>query len=301
MSAAPHLADLTVAIATRDRPEALARCLDALLAGTILPAEIVVVDQGRDDAGEQIVQARAAAPTRIVYVAERGLSVSRNVGIARATSTFVAVTDDDCVPDPEWVGALSRTFATSDGPDVVTGRVLPLGPARPGFYAVSTRAAADRAEFRGPTFPWLAGTGANTAAARSWFARVGPYDDRLGAGTAGGAGEDMDILYRFLRAGARVWYEPGVLIYHERQSRARRRASRIDYGRGIGALAGLWLRRRDPFAARLLGHWVFDHGWALAGALRRGRWEWAGEEGLMLFGTARGLLYGLRLRKDGGV
>ena len=38
-------AELTVAIATLDRPVALARCLDALEVGSLLPAEIVVVDQ----------------------------------------------------------------------------------------------------------------------------------------------------------------------------------------------------------------------------------------------------------------
>ena len=43
------LAPISVAISTRARPDALGRCLDALLAGERLPAEIVVVDQSRDD------------------------------------------------------------------------------------------------------------------------------------------------------------------------------------------------------------------------------------------------------------
>src|SRR5262249_59428676 len=109
----------------------------------------------------------------------------------------------------------------------------------------SSRRGTERVEFRGRPLPWLVGTGANIAVRREWASRIGGYDERLGAGTRGGAGEDLDFLYRLLRSGAHVRYEPDALVYHERQSKARRRKTRTSYGRGVGACCALWLRERD--------------------------------------------------------
>ena len=178
--------------------------------------------------------------------------------------------------------------------DAVTGRVLPLGPELPGLYAVSSRISEAPAEFAGPALPWLVGTGGNFAARREVLLRAGGFDERLGAGSPGGSGEDMDLLYRLLRSGARIRYEPEAVVYHERQPRDRRLASRSSYGRGIGACCGLWLRGRDLNALAVLGHWLRMRGGMAAGAVRRRQWSSVREELLVLGGTARGLVYGLR-------
>jgi hypothetical protein len=104
----------------------------------------------------------------------------------------------------------------------------------------------------------------------------------------------MDLFYRLLRSGARIRYEPAAVVFHERQPRDRRLASRSSYGRGIGACCGLWLRGRDLHALRVLGGWLRMRGGLAAGALRRRQWSGVREELLVLGGTARGLVYGLR-------
>jgi GT2 family glycosyltransferase len=179
-------------------------------------------------------------------------------------------------------------------PDAVTGPVLPLGPETPGLHAVSSRTSAAPAEFMGRALPWLVGTGGNFAARRDGLQRAGGFDERLGAGSPGGAGEDMDLLYRLLRAGARIRYDPQVLVFHERQPLDRRLASRSAYGRGIGACCGLWLRGRDLHALAVLGGWLRMRGGLAANAARRRQWGSVREELLVLGGTARGLIYGLR-------
>lgn len=288
MSAAGGIA---VAVATLDRPEGLARCLAALCDGELRPAEVIVVDQGR---GEDPGPAFPELPVLYLRQHRRGLAASRNLALARARSPVVAVTDDDCVPDRGWVAALARAFASPAAPDAVCGRVLPLGPERPGTYALSSRPGTRRVDYAGPAVPWAVGTGANLAVRREWMARIGPYDERLGAGSPGCAGEDVDVLYRLLRAGARIRFEPAAVVHHERQGIDRRLASRSLYGRGLGACCGLWLRGRDPRAAALLARWVALRGALLARALGRGRWQAAREELLVLSGTAHGLAYGLR-------
>ncbi len=288
--------DITVVIATRDRPAGLARCLAGVLAGTAQPSEIVVVDQGTgEEARRAIAAANSAVPIVYVQQVARGLSASRNAAITAARCPIIAVLDDDCVPDRAWIATVATVFALPDPPAAVTGRVLPLGPERPGYYAISTRASQVRREYRARAAPWEVGTGGNFAVNCAWLARIGPYDERLGAGTSGRAGEDMDLLYRLIRVGARVRYEPDALIYHERQDHTRRRASRIGYGWGIGTFCGLWLRRRDPYMLVLLMRWAGAHLWALAGAARRGQWDRLRDEVLMLGGAVRGLFGGLAL------
>jgi len=282
-------ADLTVAVATLDRPQGLARCLEALALGTVQPAEVIVVDQGE---GAAPVLERGL-PVRYLRQERRGLAASRNLALAEARHPVLAVTDDDCVPDPGWVAALDRALQSPDL-DAVTGRVLPLGPEQPGLYAVSSRTSSSPADFAGRALPWLVGTGGNFAARRDWLLRVGGFDERLGAGSPGGSGEDMDLLYRLLRAGARIHYEPQAVVFHERQPRNRRLASRSAYGRGIGACCGLWLRGRDLHALAILAGWLRMRGGMAAGAVRRRQWAGVREELLVLGGTARGLVYGLR-------
>jgi GT2 family glycosyltransferase len=288
------IAKLTVALATMDRPEALARGLDALLAGTMLPAEILVVDQGREPGAEAVVTQRQGAQTQLRYYpqARRGLAVSRNAAFALATCAIVAVTDDDCVADGQWVARLAQEFNSPLAPDVVTGRVLPLGPDAPGLYAVSSRTSREQMDYRGKSVPWLVGTGANFAAKSAWVERVGGYNERLGAGSPGKAGEDIDLLYRLLAAGAHVRYQPEAVIYHERQSAERRRGSRFGYGHGIGACCALWLRQRDGYALKIMAHWLWLRGRLLWQGIRRREWSALGDEGRVLWGTAHGLWYG---------
>ena len=287
---------VSVAIATLDRPESLARCLDALAAGEVPPEETLVVDQGSDGRTRAVAEDRGA-----VWLPQerRGLAASRNLALSRASCPIVAVTDDDCVPSPGWVAALARAFS-QHSLDGVTGPVLPLGPETPGLFAVSSRTRREPAEFRGRVPPWLVGTGANFAVRREWIERTGGYDERLGAGSAGGAGEDMDLLYRLLSRGARVRYEPEAVVFHERQPIERRLATRSSYGRGIGACCGLWLRGGDLHALTVLGRWLSMRAGLAARALRRRHWDSVKEEGLVLGGTLGGLLYGLRGGLRGG-
>jgi GT2 family glycosyltransferase len=287
--------DITVAIATAGRPEGLSRCLDAIAGGTAQPKQIVVVDQSADDRSQAVVREHAGRGAAIRHIPQErlGLSASRNAGVAAASTSLVAVTDDDCSPAEDWLASINAAFSATGGPDAATGRVLPLGSEG---YAVSSRTSPHAAEYRGRQLPWLVGTGANMTVRRDWWDRIGGYDERLGVGTPGAAGEDLDFLHRLLRAGAVVRYEPKAIVYHERQTRARRRDTRSAYGRGVGACCSAWLRDGDVSSLPILGHWVAMRGRLLAGAARRRDWNRVEEELLVLRGTAGGLVYGARLQ-----
>jgi GT2 family glycosyltransferase len=292
-----RVADLSVAIPTINRPNDLARCLDALQAGEVLPSQVVVVDQSVDDQTQSLVSERMGGELPITYVRQDqlGVSASRNAAISRVEHPIVAFTDDDCVPDHGWLEAIERAFASSAAPDAVTGRVLPFGPASDGTFSVSPRESTVRVDFSGKQIPWLRATGGNFALRRAWFERSGMYDERLGPGSPGRAAEDADLFYRLLKAGARFRYEPDAVVYHLRQSRDRRLATRWSYGYGMGAICGVRCREGDLYGVHMLVFWLEGVLRELAGAVARREWLEAHQRLLSLSGAAGGFAYGLSL------
>jgi GT2 family glycosyltransferase len=274
---------ICVAVATTGRNESLERCLAALRSSEAAPSRLLVVDQGGDARTAAVAHAHDCEH---LLCPPRGLGASRNAALDASTETVLALTDDDCVPDRSWLGAIGRAFDDDARLTAVTGPVLPLPPDGERVAAVSSRTSMHRETFVGRPAPWRVGTGGNLALRRD---ALGPvrFDERLGAGTRGRAGEDLDVLDRILACGGRIRYEPEALVRHARQTADRRRSSRYDYGYGVGAWLALAARRRDAHAALHLARWLALRGrLALSGE--------AGEEALVVKGTLAGLGYGIR-------
>lgn len=293
-------ADLTVAIATKDRPDRLLRCLTALFNGDLLPGEVVLVDQSSDPLQPEMQAWLDRAPVPLQYIRQDacGLSASRNQAAACARFLTIAFTDDDCVPDPGWVRAIWQTFAGENPPAAVSGRVLPLGPEKAGTFPVSLREGRERQDYQGKQIPWQVGTGGNFAIQQTWLLAAGLFDERFGAGSPGKSCEDSDLIYRLLGQGAVIRYEPDMVIYHERQSRGQRLSSRFSYAYGIGAFCALNLQRGDGFALRILLTWLARLARELGGAALHGQWQRVEERWFSLKGMLPGLLYGIRLHKN---
>jgi cellulose synthase/poly-beta-1,6-N-acetylglucosamine synthase-like glycosyltransferase len=234
----------------------------------------------------------------MVYVrhAGSGLGVSQNLAFARASSSIVAVTDDDCVPAPNWLAAIERTFDSATSVDAVTGRVLPLGPEMPNRYPVATRMSNVRVDFERGVMPWEIGSGNNFAVRREWLQRIGGNDEGLGPGSPGKGGVDMDLFFRLLRAGAHIRYEPNSIVYHEQTTRAGRLQRRYPYGHGMGTCCAVWLRRGERRAVVMLGRWLGMRLRRLGRGVWTQQWLLAYEEVLVLAGTMNGLSYGLTRR-----
>jgi GT2 family glycosyltransferase len=219
----PGTARTSLIICTRDRPDALARCLSSLADQTRRPDEVLVVDNAPSDDRTRAV-ARAAG---VGYVREPrpGLGIARNAGARAATGDIVLYTDDDVVLHPRWVERITAAF---DATDImaVTGLVLPseletrtqqVFEKHWGFGRGFRRIDFDRDFFARhrpygcPT--WDIGAGANMAFRKTAFAEIGPFDERLGAGAAG-CSEDSEYWYRALAAGWRCRYEPSAVVFH---------------------------------------------------------------------------------------
>lgn len=223
---------ISVVVCTFNRCVSLQDTLEALMRQALpsgLTLEILVVDNNSTDRTAEVAAlaaGRSPWPLRYVLETTQGLSVARNAGIAAAHGDIVAFTDDDVIPEPSWVRALSQAFIEHHG-DCVGGKILPLWLQPPPAWAASARpsssiwdmlALLDRgSEVRmASAKQWNLVYGANMAFRKSVFEEVGVFRTDLGPqGANFSRGDDTDMLMRLLQAGKRVVYTPHAVVRHK--------------------------------------------------------------------------------------
>jgi len=86
--------------------------LDALRKQSVLPHETILIDGGSSDGTfewlkENSTKYRILNLQIISAIGNR--SLSRNVGIAAAKNSWIAITDAGCIPHPDWLENLNKT------------------------------------------------------------------------------------------------------------------------------------------------------------------------------------------------
>ncbi|MFZ5787843.1 MAG: glycosyltransferase family 2 protein [Acidobacteriota bacterium] len=105
---------VSVVIVSLNGRRHLERCLPALEASTVLPHEVIVVDNGsRDDTVEWL---KASWPAVRLLAAGRNLGYgdANRRGIAMASAAYVALLNDDTEPTDGWIEALLAPLEADD-------------------------------------------------------------------------------------------------------------------------------------------------------------------------------------------
>jgi GT2 family glycosyltransferase len=219
-----------------------------------------VVDNAPSDESTRSVVAEFP---RARYVAEPrpGLNFARNRAACEARGELLAYVDDDVVVDRHWCRGLREAWSTHPDAAAFTGQVLPLeletkaqiifeerGGFRRGFervrYTESIPAGDDG--FLYPCRSGIFGVGCNMAFHRASLIEIGSFDEALDTGPPLPGGGDHDILYRVIRAGHPLVYDPGILVFHQHRRTSRElRRQYWTWGRSIMAVASK-ARRSDP-------------------------------------------------------
>lgn len=208
----------TVVIVTRNRSRWLEQALDALARQDFPCFEVVVVDHSSSDGTAKVVAERGFR--RVVCPASYGIGRCRQEGIDAARGEIIAMCDDDCRPEPDWLRVHVERLRADPGLGLLGGQVVNVGfPETQRFKGRSrlagpngsTAFCADpaEAEFFG---------NANVAYRREAIDAVGGYDPFFHAGA------EIDLALAFRRAGYRVAYEPRAVVEHY--------FTGIDYKRG---------------------------------------------------------------------
>jgi len=254
----PESPTISIVMPTHDRPEGLARCLDALARCTAPPGgfEVVVAASRPDPRVRDAVESasRPGLAVRLLEGPDSGRPDARNRGAREARGRMLAFVDDDCLPEPAWVATLAA--ALESRPDaLVGGRVVNALPCNRWAEAAQLVIEVGYAHFaRGDDAAAYFGTN-NLALSRTTIEALGGFDRDFVA-----AAEDRDLSDRARRSGHPLVHAPDAVVAHShdltlnglwRQQRS--------YGRGAAILNRRRAREGLPplfasprFFARLL-------------------------------------------------
>lgn len=203
---------VSVLVTTRNRPDALHRCLTSLARQSYPHLDVCVFDDA------------SAVPLRTEALEVEGLSIqllhsstqlgpieARNRLMQAATGDVFVVLDDDAYLDDD--DALSRVVDAFD--ELPQAGLL-------AFKLIETRGDTEhlllphprRALYHNPRLANQMGRVSNYLAGahalrRTVFARCGPFRPALCYGH-----EELDLSYRAIEAGFEIWYLPHVVAYH---------------------------------------------------------------------------------------
>jgi cellulose synthase/poly-beta-1,6-N-acetylglucosamine synthase-like glycosyltransferase len=192
---------ISVVVPTYNAAATLGPCIEALLAQSRPPAEIILVDDGSTDAGPEIA---ARYTVRLVRQNHAGASAARDRGYRCAGGDFVAYTDSDTAPDPDWLARLLGAFEAADV-GAVTGRTIFRTDAR---VASHVRHVDFARRYRRRWRETTLANGPNCMYRRHVLDAVGGFDP------AWYHAEDTQVSYRVRETGYRILYVPDALVYH---------------------------------------------------------------------------------------
>ena len=223
----------SLVLATLNRTVELERFVLSLNRQEQASVQLIVIDQNPDDRLVPILAKLTSSIDLLHLRSAPGLSKARNVGLKHVDGNVVAFPDDDCwYPDGVLAYVQSRLESSSDI-DGITGRSTDgAGEASAGNFDKSA----------GPVdlkTVWGRGISFAIFVRRTLAERIGDFDESLGvgAGTRFGSGEETDYLIRGLKLGARLWYDPELIVYHPNPVAnydVKARARGYSYGVGMG-------------------------------------------------------------------
>jgi cellulose synthase/poly-beta-1,6-N-acetylglucosamine synthase-like glycosyltransferase len=211
-----------VIIPAKGKPEKLQECIKSILTLDYPNLEIIVVDDGLEEAGIKILD-NFKGKIKILKSNSCGPSYARNLAALNSDAEFIAFTDSDCIVDKDWLRELTRGF-----------REYPQAVSCGGIQRVSQEATA----FEKKAYLFMRRCGIITD-----YARTVKGEDIIEVGhnpscnvmykrqvylKEGGfleglwPGEDVEFDYRLKKQGYALCFNPRAIVYHHKPDTPRK-------------------------------------------------------------------------------
>ena len=210
--ASRHQPLISIIVCTRNGRHRIGDCLDAIaqLSGNW---EALVIDDGSDD-GTDLFVANHYPWVRLHAQPASGLSAARNQGARLARGDIFAYTDDDCLPDRDWIEQLAQGFSRLNV-DAVGGPNLPPSPTDClSAIIAATTGSASHVMLDDQLAEHL--PGCNLAVKRAAFEAISGFQPQYHT-----AGDDVDFCWRLLDQGFRLGFAPCAFVWHRRRASIR--------------------------------------------------------------------------------
>jgi len=210
---------VSLIICSYNRMHTLPRTLEAVSFLRYPELEVIVVDGPSNDGTEAYLRREWGDRVRLLKCPVANLSVSRNIGIAAAAGEVIAFTDDDGLPEPDWlerivpcfddprVGAVGGFVRDHTGVDFQTRFI---SSDRHGFSheQIASAQALSPSVPGGFTFPRLIGV--NSTFRHSVLLEIGGFDEHYAYFY-----DEVDVALRLTDAGYRVVICPEAEVHHK--------------------------------------------------------------------------------------
>lgn len=243
----PSHHDVTVVIPVRDNMFGVSR-----LVASLRDMKVVVVDDGSSVPVSAADFDGVHCAVRVLrHEKSRGPAAARNTGLRVCDTDFVAFLDSDVVPRRGWLEALLGHFC-DPAVALVAPRIVSLcEPDNVVARYEAVRSSLDLGMREAPVVPFGPVSYVPSAAIicrRSALLDVSGFDETLRSG------EDVDLCWRFVEAGARLRYEPIALVGHDHRTRLREWfARKAFYGESAAPLA---VRHPGKTAPMVVSRWM---------------------------------------------
>jgi hypothetical protein len=216
-------AAMTVLMATHNGQRTLPPVLDAYL--RLQPVlggyHLVVADNASTDETPRILARYAdRLPLKVVPAPERGKNKALNKALACREGALVVLTDDDAVPQPDWLVQLQRAAEAQPQHAVFGGAIAPVWPGAcpewiPRLVNMGATFAVTPAGARSGPVPAAQVWGPNMAIRREAFDAGHRFDESIGP-SAGQyvMGSEVEFTCRLEKAGYRAWFCAEAQVGH---------------------------------------------------------------------------------------
>jgi GT2 family glycosyltransferase len=209
---------VSIVVVTWNGRQYLDACLSAVAAQSGVSTETILVDNASSDGTVAYVRERFPAVRVVALPENRGFAGGNNAGVREARGRFIALLNNDAVPEPGWLEALLGGLDEDAGFALVTSRIvymhdpalidsagdgmLASGGAFKHHHGASVERARESIEVFGVC-------GAACLMPRHVFDQLGGFDEDFFV-----SHEDVDLSYRARLLGYRCRYVAGAVVRH---------------------------------------------------------------------------------------
>ena len=199
----------SILIATMNREKDIIPCIESVLNQNFKDYEIVIIDQSDNNLTEKAVENFKKDFILYKHIQEKGLSLSRNIGIKMCKGDFICFLDDDATYSLDFLWKANEILKKNKELIAIMGRIYDKNTDR---YLLKSM---EREEsFKIPPKNYNIIASSAFIINRQILLEQGLFDEKLGVGGQFGSCEENDLISRLMYKNENIYYYPEILMYH---------------------------------------------------------------------------------------
>jgi len=209
---------ISILIGSRNRANILRHCLKSLLSQDYEEFEIIILDDASEESKAYVNVINEFGDQRIRLMRSEkplGVSGSRNVLMQHASGDAFFIIDDDAyLCNNDSLSKIAEIFGVKNEIGIIACKILNQGVVDKTYVVPFSQRElkknpniVDKGQYVGYFL------GGAHAIHKNVIKMCGGYDSMLFFGE-----EELDLSYRAISLGWKIWYEPSIFVYHKAQA-----------------------------------------------------------------------------------